>query len=65
MTPEQQAAFIISQSVGAMIEAVGMMTENQQRERGGLTVAYTEKDFEALSRKYLIGHNAVVDFMRP
>ena len=65
MTPEQQAAFIISQSVCAMIEAMSMMTANHQREREGLVIAYNESHFKELADRYVIGSNAVVGFFHP
>ncbi len=54
MTPEQQAAFVISQSVCAMIEAMGMQAENQQRANCGYSIAYDEVAFDALIKKYAI-----------
>jgi hypothetical protein len=53
------AAYVISQSVCAMIEAMGMQAENQQRIHRGESVAYMEDSFNSLCEKYGIHHNAV------
>ena len=60
MTPEQQAAFVFSQSVSALIEAVGMVETNKGRLARGEAMAYSEQDFTDLIRKYGISHNAVL-----
>lgn len=54
------AAYVNSQVACAMIEAMGMQAENQNRERRGESIAYTEKSFNDLILKYGIGHNDVV-----
>lgn len=62
MTPEQKAAFIIAQSACAMAEIAGMQAENESRIANGLTPAYTERDFIAVTERNVVGHNAVVQF---
>ena len=52
MTPEQQIAYIISQSACAIIEAIGLL-KNDDRER-----------FDALIDKYGIHHNGVISFFQ-
>lgn len=59
MTNEQKAAYVNSQTACAMIEAMGMQAENQQRERQGYSMAYGDKAFFDLIEKYGIHHNAV------
>jgi hypothetical protein len=59
MTPEQKAAFVNSQVACALIEAMGMQAENQQRTNRGHSIAYGEDAFAALIEKYGIHHNAV------
>lgn len=59
MTSEQGAAYVVSQSICAMIEAMGMQAVNQSRTVAGLTLQYTKEDFDALIVKYGIHHNAV------
>ena len=66
MTPEQQAAYVISQAACMMVEAMGMQTENQQRASdpryGG--PAFTAADFENLITKYGVHHNGVLTIFR-
>lgn len=64
MNKEEKAAFINSQSVCAMIEAMGMQAENKQREVLGNSMAYSDEDFFNLINRYGISHNDVVGFMR-
>lgn len=60
MTEEQKAAYVNSQSICALIEAMGMTAENYQRVCRGESVAYIEADFVALIEKHGIHHNAVL-----
>lgn len=60
MTPEQQAAYVIAQSASALIEAVGMMSDNLQRMRRGEALVWDNDDFSSLISKYSIGHNDVL-----
>jgi hypothetical protein len=64
MTPEQKAAYINSQSACALIEAMGMISENQQRVHRGESMAYTESAFTELIDKYGIGPNGVMHTLR-
>jgi hypothetical protein len=59
MTDEQNVAFIISQSVGAMVKAMGMQAENKQREISGHDLTYKESDFEMIEKDFIIGSNDV------
>lgn len=59
-----EAAFIISQSACAMIEAMGMQAENTQRAIQQNSPAYVYDDFTRLIDNYLIGHNDVVHRLR-
>ena len=60
MSDSENAAYVFSQSVCAMVEAMGMAAENQQREHRGESIAYDEDAFAAIINKYGIHHNAVV-----
>jgi hypothetical protein len=73
-TPELRAAYVYSQSVAALIEAMGMAAANAQHhleqaaylaEKGNKPhgTPYTEKEFKAVIEKYGIHHNAVVSYM--
>jgi len=59
-----QQAFLISQSVAAMIKAMGMQAENKQREALGESMAYTEEQFCELIDEYGISHNAALIILR-
>ena len=62
MIPEQQAAYVFSQSASALIEAMGMISENMDRARKGETQAWHDSEFNNLIDKYGIHHNAVLGF---
>ena len=64
MNEDQDAAYIVSQSVCALIEAMGMTAENNQRIHRGQSMAYTEEAFTALIERYGIHHNSVIGFYR-
>jgi len=51
-TPEERAAYVISQSVCALIEAMGMVAENKQREHRGESMAYDACSFPAVDRAF-------------
>jgi hypothetical protein len=60
MTPEQQAAYIISQSACMLAEMEAMKATNAMPFAGTQTILYSPADFEALPTKYGVHHNAVV-----
>jgi len=60
MTPEQQAAYVFAQSVSALIEAMGMISDNMDRARKGESQAWDNEEFNNLIVKYGIHHNAVI-----
>ena len=64
MTPEQRAAYVMAQAACANAEVAGMTAENMQREHRGESMAYVFDDFFAITEKYPIHHNAVVEWMR-
>ena len=59
-TPEARAAYVVSQSVAAMIAAMGMAAENKQREHRGESLAYSDKSFFDLIEEFGLGHNNVI-----
>ncbi len=61
--PTSKAAFIISQSVCAMAEIAGMVSDNQLAAQLGERVVHGPYHFEKVIEKYGIGHNAVVGFL--
>ena len=60
MTPEQQAAYVFAQSVSALIEAMGMLSDNLDRARKGESPGWYNEEFNNLIDKYGISHNAVL-----
>lgn len=60
MTPEQKAAFVMSQTACALAEIEAMKAANTERERAGYALAYGEESFLAVIERYSIGHNAVI-----
>jgi hypothetical protein len=64
MTPEQQAAYVISQAACAMAEIAGMQAENQHRLFLGQSIAYGEDAFAAVAERNFIGHNNVLGMFR-
>ncbi len=66
MTQEQKTAFINAQTALFLAEIESMKAENQFRIQQGLTVAYTEREFNSIIQKYepIIGCNAVTEFFR-
>lgn len=60
MTDEQKAAYVYSQATAALIEAMGMVAENQLRDSKGEAQAYGEKSFFELPYTYNLYHNSVV-----
>lgn len=61
MSPDRQAAWVIAQSVNAMIAAMGMAAENSQRLSLGKSIAYPESAFADLPNEYGIGINDLTE----
>ena len=64
MTPEQQAAYIYSQTVAASAELEAMKAANWMREMKGETIAYDETAFRQVINHYGIHHNAVLSLFQ-
>lgn len=60
MTEEQKAAYVNAMAAGAMIEALGMVAENQQRVLQGKDLAYAEDAFTKLMLDRGLHHNALM-----
>lgn len=58
-----RAAYVFSQSVAGLIEAMGMVAENKQREVEGFPPTYTQKEFLALLDAYGLHHNSVTKML--
>jgi len=62
---KEPGAFLISQSVCAMIKALGMHAENEQRKHRGKSMAYVEEHFIELIDEHGIGHNDAITTLSP
>lgn len=63
MDETQRAAFLISQAAAAMIEALGMVADNQERQANGHALAYDGEAFQGVIDRFGIGHNAAVTWL--
>jgi hypothetical protein len=62
MNENQQAAYIISQCVCALVQAMGMHWENVDRQNLSQRIAYGEGDFTKLLCESGLEHNEVISF---
>ena len=60
MTPEQQAAYVNAQAACAILEALGMISENIESVSRQETIPHSLNKFKELIYTYGIGHNAVL-----
>jgi hypothetical protein len=56
----QNAAYVIGMAAGALIEAMGMVAENQDRDQKNYAQAYTEDDFQKLMQERGLHHNSIL-----
>lgn len=56
----QELDYGITMSVCALVKALGMVAENQDRLQKGQSIAYTESSFDKLIDEYGVHHNAVL-----
>jgi hypothetical protein len=64
MDPLARCAFVQAQVACAMAEIAAMQAANQDQISIGQRITYDEAAFFAVQDKYLIGHNAVIDYLR-
>jgi hypothetical protein len=64
MHQEEKPAYIIAMSVCAAAEIAGMMATNQSCALSGQHPTYKASDFNAVSERYGIHHNAVIELLR-
>lgn len=60
MDATQQAAYVQAQATAALIEALGMVADNMQKQALGQPPSYDKMHFDALIDQYGLGHNAVL-----
>lgn len=58
-----RAAFITAQAACAQIEAVAMQAQNAEDVAAGRPITFRSDAFMALQDQYMIGHNAVIQYM--
>jgi hypothetical protein len=56
---DNEHAQLVARSAGAMIEALGMISENIQRDRRGESLAYSDKDFTNVITGWGLGWNDI------
>ena len=61
---DKKAAFIISQSVCALIDALGMVAENDVQKSLGQGMAFDHAAFLKMRDEYKIGLNDVLDYLQ-
>lgn len=59
-----RVAFVQAQAVCAMAELEAMKAANRAREEQGYSHAYGEDAFRSIEDQFLIGHNAVIEYLR-
>ena len=59
-----RAAFIQAQAACAMARIAGMQAENQHMLACENRIVYGEEAFAKIEEEFIIGHNAVVEFLR-
>ena len=64
MYQEEKPAYIMSQVACALIEALGMLAENQYRLNMEKQIAYDGDSFFKLIDEYHIGHNDIMSFLQ-
>jgi hypothetical protein len=64
MDQSARAAFVNAQAACALAEIAAMQAANQSRVADGQGVMFQHGDFMAVQEKYLIGHNAVIQYLR-
>lgn len=59
-----RVAFVQAQCVCAQARIEGMKAENQHRLSLGHSIAYDAEAFFAVESEFMIGHNAVIEYLR-
>ena len=59
-----RVAFVHAQVVCAQAELLAMQAANAARLEQGHSPAYDEEAFRAVPDQFLVGHNAVIEYLR-
>lgn len=63
MNDDSRRVFVTTQAACALIEAMGMVADNQHRLQRGESIAYPKEAFDALINQYGIHQNAVIGYL--
>ncbi|KKN76472.1 hypothetical protein LCGC14_0369810 [marine sediment metagenome] len=63
MTPEEKAAYLVTQSTAAFIELMSMLAANHERRSHGYADAFGETEIRALIGKYDLNYGTVGAFL--
>lgn len=63
-TEAKRCAFIHAQVACALAEIAGMQATNAALAMQGAPPVYNYQDFFAIPDRYMIGHNAVIEYLR-
>jgi hypothetical protein len=64
MNENQRAALVFSQACSALIEALGMLSENMQRQTLQQSIAYNKDAFDRLISDHGIDWNAAINTLQ-
>lgn len=63
MNHQSRCSFVVAQAACAQVEALAMKEANYSARAQGREPPYSYPHFLELQNSYLIGHNAVIDFL--
>ena len=63
MSEMDRAAYVMSQSAAAVIEALGMFAEDARAESAGHPRRFRQRDYQLLIERYGIQHSAVINIL--
>jgi hypothetical protein len=64
MTPEQRAAFLMSQVACMQATLAGMQARNMADRAAGRPVTHQPHEFDALPDQYGLGHNSAITYLQ-
>jgi hypothetical protein len=64
MDQNARAAFVVAQAACMNAKLASMLEQNIADRAAGRSVTWQPYDFEELPDQYLVGHNAVIEYLR-
>jgi len=61
---EDNKVWLLADAAAALVEAMGMMVENRDREQRGESVAYKEDSFNAILDNRRLWYNDIIERLR-